>query len=117
MRKLSRVIEFAASAFHSLHRAFANFNDKKSIQSLVQLCSEILKMNFPLLIVLIVVSVQSASNVVNSSFNKVKVIRADESSFMRNAIKGELCNRECKHDDVQVCHFKFMIKFYQVMSG
>lgn len=67
----------------------------------------------------VLVSIQSvpSSNDVNSFLDKIKVNRGDESSAMRNAIKGELCNRECKRGDVQVCHFKFMIKFYQVMSG
>lgn len=41
----------------------------------------------------------------------------DENDFMGKAVNGEFCNRDCRVDDSRVCHFKFMIKHYQVMSG
>lgn len=40
-----------------------------------------------------------------------------ESNIMKSAVYGELCLRPCKKGDIKICHFKFIIKFYQVMSG
>lgn len=62
----------------------------------------------------------SADSAVDSFLNRIKVNvkkENDEENFMKDAIRGELCNRECKMNDKKVCRFKFMIKFYQVMSG
>lgn len=38
-------------------------------------------------------------------------------SVIKYAIPGELCYRGCRENDVRVCSFKFIIKYYQVMSG
>jgi hypothetical protein len=32
-------------------------------------------------------------------------------------VPGEECNRECKPNDVKVCRFHFMMKYFQVMGG
>lgn len=49
--------------------------------------------------------------IVSHSYEKI------ENNVMENAIPGELCNRGCQSDDFRVCHFKFRIKFYQILSG
>lgn len=50
-------------------------------------------------------------NIVSNSDEKI------DENVMKYAIPGELCNRECHSNDVQVCFFKFRIKFYQILSG
>lgn len=57
-----------------------------------------------------------ADNSVKSFLNVVES-NSDGNNLMNQAIAGELCNRECKTNDKKVCRFKFMIKFYQAMSG
>lgn len=55
-------------------------------------------------------------NAVKSFLDEISVKRPDTVDLMTQAIPGEFCNRECTGDK-KICHFKFMIKFYQVMSG
>jgi hypothetical protein len=40
-----------------------------------------------------------------------------EENLMKYAVPGEVCNRECSPNDAKVCYFKFLIKYYQVLSG
>lgn len=44
-------------------------------------------------------------------------IQDNQGDFMKFAVPGDQCKRECKSYDKKVCHFHFMIKFYQVLSG
>lgn len=55
----------------------------------------------------------------NSVKNFLDIIDSnnDGNNFMNYAVDGELCNRKCKTNDKKICRFKFMIKFYQAMSG
>lgn len=32
-------------------------------------------------------------------------------------VRGEECNRPCKKNDVKVCRFHFMMKYFQVLGG
>lgn len=60
----------------------------------------------------------SGDNAVATFMEIIRMKRThSESDFMKNAIRGEICNRKCRFNDRRVCHFKFMIKYYQVMSG
>jgi len=36
---------------------------------------------------------------------------------LENMTSGHLCNRECKENDVRVCRFHFMMKYFQAMGG
>lgn len=45
------------------------------------------------------------------------VVRDESSISLDGMVPGELCNRECKPNDVKVCRFHFMMKYFQVMGG
>ena len=65
--------------------------------------------------------VESLSNARNRNKNRAKTFldeikTMNTSDLMTKAIPGEFCSRKCIGDK-KVCHFKFMIKFYQVLSG
>lgn len=34
-----------------------------------------------------------------------------------HAVRGEECNRECLLNDVKICKFEFMMKYFQIMGG
>lgn len=62
----------------------------------------------------------SGENAVTSFLDTVSVKTKkteDTTDIMSKSVRGELCVRECRVDDRRVCYFKFMIKYYQVMSG
>lgn len=46
-----------------------------------------------------------------SSMEENQIFRLDK------MIPGDQCNRECKPNDVRVCRFHFMMKYFQVMGG
>jgi hypothetical protein len=42
----------------------------------------------------------------------------DEQTFsLHNMVRGEECNRVCRKNDVKVCRFHFMMKYFQVLGG
>lgn len=47
----------------------------------------------------------------------LKSVEHDHRINLENWVMGEECNRECKHNDIKVCRFHFMMKYFQVMGG
>ena len=98
-------------------------------RSIVKLCRKFVEMKFTLVFLLLLISTidcflnfpPSGDDAVASFLNTIKInstkVDNEESFFEKNSIRGDFCNRECRDDDRRVCHFKFMIKYYQVMSG
>lgn len=41
----------------------------------------------------------------------------DPSISLEHYVPGAECDRECKPNDVKVCRFHFMMKYFQVMGG
>lgn len=40
-----------------------------------------------------------------------------QTTSLEGMVPGEQCNRECKPNDVKICRFSFMMKYFQVMGG
>lgn len=55
-----------------------------------------------------------AKSLLNDFLSTVEV---DQSISLKQMVHGVECNRECKPNDVKVCRFRFMIKYFQVMGG
>lgn len=36
---------------------------------------------------------------------------------LHGMVPGEQCNRECKPNDVKICRFHFMMKYFHAMGG
>lgn len=49
--------------------------------------------------------------------NFFESIEKDQSISLDSMVKGEECNRACKENDIKVCRFHFMMKYFQVLGG
>lgn len=47
----------------------------------------------------------------------LSTVERDQSISLDGMVRGSECYRECKPNDVKVCRFHFMIKYFQVMGG
>lgn len=47
----------------------------------------------------------------------LKSVQYDQKTILKGMVPGEECNRECKPNDVKICRFHFMMKYFQVMGG
>jgi hypothetical protein len=44
-------------------------------------------------------------------------LQDDHTISLDGVVSGEKCNRECKPNDVKICRFHFMMKYFQVLGG
>lgn len=35
----------------------------------------------------------------------------------KDKIPGNLCKRECRHNDRKICHYNFALKYFEIMGG
>lgn len=55
-----------------------------------------------------------ANDIVGQFLNRIE---PDRSISLDTMVPGEKCNRECKPNDIKICRFHFMMKYFQVMGG
>jgi hypothetical protein len=59
----------------------------------------------------------TAQHALNVFYKSIKNDETIDENVMRHSIAGQMCLRECGKGHAKVCYFKFIIKYYQVLSG